>query len=125
MKTLLTATTVLCLLAGTSIAVPFSESIPLPQNVIGTSVCRSQPNVSYTITYDSPFGGHWDLRGKRHMNRDGTYTDSFTGTVTDTAIQATFSPNEFGWVSDWYWLCRHVYVQCTSFSMTITDGGGA
>jgi hypothetical protein len=122
MKTLLTAITVLCILAGTSIAMPFSDSISFPQNVMGTASCRPQPNVNYTISYDSVFGGHWDLTGKRHINRDGTYTDTFRGTVSDTTVQATFGPNNVGWTSDWDWLCNHVYAQCTSFSMTIADG---
>ena len=62
------------------------------------------------------------MSGKRKINRDGTYTDSFHGTVSDTTVLATFGPNNLGWTSDWYYLCGHVYRQCTSFSMTIADG---
>jgi hypothetical protein len=94
----------------------------MPLNAAGMSSCRPSPNVSYTIHYDSVFGGHWELTGKRSINRDGTYTDSFRGTITDTSIQAAFTRNNFEWVSDWYWLCAHVYLPCTSFSMTISDG---
>src|SRR5204862_268630 len=122
MKTLLTAISALGILASTSIAMPFSDSIPMPLNALGTSSCRPSPNISYTISYDSQFGGHWDLRGKRSTNRDGTYTDSFRGTVTDTSVQAAFTRNNFEWVSDSYWLCAHAYLSCTSFSMTISDG---
>jgi len=121
MKTLLTAITVLCVLAGTSIAMPSSDSIPLPENVVGTTRCY-QHNANYTISYDSRFGGHWDLTGRRSLNRDGTYTDSFRGTVSDTTVQATFTRNQFDWLSDSYWLCFHTYKACSSFSMTVSDG---
>jgi hypothetical protein len=122
MKTLLTAIAVLCILASTSIASPYSASIPLAQNAVGDSRCRPQPNEQYTIRYDSTFGGHWELTGKRTINRDGTYTDSFRGTVSDTSMQASLTRNDLDWVSDWYWLCQHTYVQCSSFSITISDG---
>jgi hypothetical protein len=122
MKTLLTAIAVLCILASTSIAIPVSDSIPLPQNTVGASTCRPQPVVHYTISYDSSFGGHWDLTGKRTVNHDGTYTDSFRGTVSDTSMQASITRNDLDWVSDWYWLCAHTYAQCSSFSITISDG---
>ena len=122
MKPVITTLTVLCALASTSFAMPYNNSIPMPQNAMGASTCRPQPVVHYTINYDSQFGGHWELTGKRSMNRDGTYTDSFRGTITDTSIQAAFTRNNFEWVSDWYWLCAHVHLPCTSFSMTISDG---
>jgi hypothetical protein len=120
MKTLLTLA--LYLLAGTAMAMPFSETIPLPQNAVGASSCRPQPVISYTISYDSSFGGHWNLSGRRRINKDGTYTDSFTGTVSDTSIQAALTRNDLDWTSDWYWLCQHAYRQCSSFSITISDG---
>jgi hypothetical protein len=122
MKRFLTAVAVLSVLTGTLIASPFSDSIPVPQNAVGASPCRPQPVVQYTISYDSAFGGHWNLTGRRKINRDGTYTDSFTGTVSDTSIQASLNRNDLDWVSDWYWLCQHAYVQCSSFSITISDG---
>jgi hypothetical protein len=120
MKTLLTAIAVLCILASTATASPFSNSIPLAQNAIG--IVTTQPN-NYAISYDSSFGGHWNLTGKRHVNhREGTYTDSFRGTVSDTFIEGTFTRNDFEWLSDWWWISRHDYKQCLSFSMTISDG---
>lgn len=122
MKTPLTAIAALCILASTSMAVPVSDSIPFAQNIMGSSTCRPPNSVSYTISYDSVFGGHWDLSGKRKNNRDGTYTDKFTGTVSDTSVTATLSPGDFGWTSDSSYLCNHVYLVCISFSMTITDG---
>ena len=122
MKRLLTAVAVLSALTSTLIASPFSDSIPLAQNAVGASPCRPQPVVPYTISYDSAFGGHWNLTGRRKINRDGTYTDSFTGTVSDKSMQASLNRNDLDWVSDSYWLCQHVYVQCSSFSITISDG---
>jgi hypothetical protein len=111
----------LCILASTSIASPVSDSIPLAQNAIGTSTCRPQL-AHYTIRFDSTFGGHWSLTGRRKDNRDGTYTESFTGTVSDTSMQASLTRNDLDWVSDSNWLCQHTYVQCSSFSITISDG---
>jgi hypothetical protein len=122
MKRFLTAVAVLSVLTSTLIASPLSDSIPLAQNAVGGSPCRPQPVVHYTISYDSALGGHWNLSGKRKLNRDGTYTDSFTGTVSDTSIQASLNRNDLDWVSDSYWLCQHAYVQCSSFSITISDG---
>jgi len=123
MKTLLTAIAVLCILAGTAMAMPFSETIPLPQNAVGTTRCQPPSgNINYTLNYDSAFGGHWDLTGHRHIEKNGTYTDSFRGTVSDTSIQAALTRNDLDWISDWFWLCRHEYRQCSSFSITISDG---
>ena len=39
-----------------------------------------------------------------------------------TAIQASLHRNDLDWASDSYWLCQHAYVQCSSFSITISDG---
>src|SRR5439155_26744342 len=94
MKTLLTAIAVLCILASTSIAMPFSDSIPLPENMSGGGRC-SPHKANYTISYDSRFGGQWNLIGRRSFNKDGTYTDSFRGTVSETAVQRTFYRNDF------------------------------
>jgi hypothetical protein len=121
MKRLLTAVAVLCILAGTAVAMPFGDTIPLPNNAVGNSRCHPL-NANYTIVYDSEFGGHWNLSGRRSLNKDGTYTDSFRGTVSDTSIQNTFTRNDFEWLSDSYWLCGHVYKACSSFSMTISNG---
>src|SRR5437867_4531087 len=122
MKTPLRVITVLCILAGTSIASPISDSIPLAQNSFGASRCRPRQNYRYTISFDSTFGGHWDLRGRCSHNNDGTYTEFFSGTVSDTSIQGTFTRNDFDWLSDSYWVCFHTYKACSSFSMTISDG---
>jgi hypothetical protein len=104
-------------------AMPFSATIPLPQDTHGTSSCHPPTgNINYSIEYTSSFGGHWSLTGHRHLEKDGTYTDSFRGTVSDTSIQATLTRNDLDWISDWYWLCGHESRQCSSFSITISDG---
>jgi hypothetical protein len=112
----------LCILASTSMAMPLSDSIPMPLNIVGSSSCRPPHNVIYNIEFDSVLGGHWNLTGHRHLNRNGTYTDSFRGTVWDTSIQAAFNANNFDWISDSYFVCMHADLTCTSFSMTISDG---
>jgi hypothetical protein len=118
MKTLLTAITVLCVLVGTSIAAPLYDTT----TPVGASQCHPVQNFRYTVTFDNPFGGHWNLTGHSQSNRDGTYTDSFSGTIADTAIQAAVTRNDFDWVSDGWFLCHHVQVICSSFSITISDG---
>jgi hypothetical protein len=122
MKTLSAAITVLCILASTSMAVPLSATFGASQNLIGNSHCRPPQNVRYTAQFDSAFGGHWNLTGHRHQHADGTYTDSFRGTVSDTSIQGTFTRNDFDWLSDGWFLCSHKWVLCSSFSITISDG---
>ena len=79
-------------------------------------------NFRYTIAFDSVFGGHWNLTDHTHVNADGTYTDSFRGTVSDTSIQDTFTRDDFDWASDGWFLCRHAQIICSSFSITISDG---
>src|SRR5437867_12288819 len=121
MKTLLTAIAVLCILASTSIAMPFSDSIPLAENIYGGSRC-SPRNANYTISYDSRFGRHWNLTGRRSLNKDGTYTDSVRGTVSHTAVQVPFTRNDFDWLSDSHWRCGHAYQDAFSFSITVSGG---
>jgi len=108
----------LCILAGTSIAAPLYET----SAAMGDSQCHPAQNFRYTIVFDNPFGGHWNLTGHSQSNRDGTYTDSFSGTVSDTAVQAAVTRNDFDWVSDGWFLCHHVQLICSSFSITISDG---
>jgi hypothetical protein len=122
MKTVPPIIAALCILASTSIAVPVSNSLAPVQNVVGQSACHPMQNVRYTIAFDSVFGGHWNLTGHTHLNVDGTYTDSFRGTVSDTSIQDTFTRNDFDWASDGWFLCRHAQIICSSFSITISDG---
>ncbi len=95
MKTLLTATTVLCILASTSIAAPLYDTT----TSIGASQCHPVQNFRYTVAFDNPFGGHWNLTGHSQSNRDGTYTDSFSGT-TDT-LQDSLSTGHDEWL---YWV---------------------
>ena len=79
-------------------------------------------NFRYTIAFDSVFGGHWNLTDHTHVNADGTYTDSFRGTVSDTSIQTRSPVTTFDWASDGWFLCRHAQIICSSFSITISDG---
>jgi hypothetical protein len=86
-------------------------------------MCGCKPlNANYSISYNSQFGGHWNLTGRRSLNKDGTYTDAFRGTVSDTTVHGTFTRNDLDWLSDSYWLCGHAYKACSSFSMTVSDG---
>jgi hypothetical protein len=122
MKTVPTIIAVLCILASTSIAVPVGNTVGPAQNLIGQSTCHPMQNFRYTVAFDSLLGGRWNLTGHTHLNRDGTYTDSFRGTVSDTSIQDTFTRNDFDWASDGRLLCRHVQILCSSFSITISEG---
>jgi hypothetical protein len=116
MKTLLTLA--LYLLAGTAMAMPYDAT-----NQIGDSACKPpKGNQNYSIRYNSSLCGHWELTGHRNKpNPDGTYTDSFRGTVSDTSVNRTFTQADFAWLSDWAWLCPHTARQCT-FSLTISAG---
>jgi hypothetical protein len=118
MKRLLTPIAVLCILASTSIAAPLYQTTSL----VGNTRCHPAQNYSYAVRFDNAFGGHWNLNGRNQLNKDGTYTESFSGTVSDTAVLGTFTRNDFDWVSDGWFLCSHVQVICSSFSITISDG---
>jgi hypothetical protein len=118
MKRLPTAIAVLYVLASTAIAAPLYDTT----GAVGVSQCHPVQNFRYTVAFDSSFGGHWNLTGHSQSNRDGTYTDSFSGTISDTSVQGTSTRNNFDWVSDGWFLCYHVQVICSSFSITISDG---
>jgi hypothetical protein len=108
-------------LTTTAFSFPYSQGMGYPYNLCGDSRCGAN-NTNYNIQFTSNFGGNWQLTGKRSINKDGSYTDSFRGTVSDTSIQATVTRNDCDWLSDSYWLCMHGYKACTSFSMTISGG---
>jgi hypothetical protein len=101
-------------------AAPYGTNIPLPTNASGIL----QWNDKYTIDCDSYFGGHWHLEGRRKQNRDGTYLDTFRGTISDRSISGTFTKtNNFIWLSDSWWLDRyHTWLSCDSFNITISGG---
>src|SRR5262245_55395840 len=115
MKTVPPIIAALCILASTSIAFPVGNTLGPAQNVLGQSTCHPTQNFRFTVAFDSLLGGHWNLTGHTHLNTDGTYTDSFRGTVSDTSIQDTFTRNDFDWVSDSWFLCRHTQIICSSF----------
>jgi hypothetical protein len=114
-----------------SLAMPFTLTLSsafagpcfndiMPANPIGAY----QQNGKYTIEYDHPsFGGHWVISGRIRENKDGTYEETFRGTVTDNKLKGTFTRNDMEWMSDGLYLCMyHEWIPCTSFSMTISDG---
>ena len=121
MRTLLV---VIVLTATTALAVPNSPSLAIPNDIIGLSNCHPASNYRYNIQFTSTFGGIWNLTGHHHANRDGSFTDNFSGTISDTALQGTFTQANFNWLSDSNYLCNpsHNWIAASSFSITI--GGG-
>jgi hypothetical protein len=120
MKTLLA---IILLTATTALAVPNSSSFAIPTDIIGLSNCH-HANFNYSIHYTSTFGGAWNLTGHHHVNKDGTFTDNFSGTISDTTLQGTFTQANFTWLSDSNYICNpsHNWIAASSFSITI--GGG-
>jgi hypothetical protein len=119
MKTLIIA----LLLATASLqAAPYGVNIPLPTETVG----GWQPNGHYTIRYVSAFGGQWDLAwtSRRADNHNGTFTDVFSGTVSDTSINGTFTQANFTWLSDSWYLENgsHGWIPCKSFILMIRNG---
>lgn len=91
-------------------------------NQAGDSTCKPPTgNENYYIRYDSSIGGHWEVTGHRGKLTNGTHTDSFRGSVSDTSINRTYTQADFPWLSDWAWLCPHTARICT-FSLTISGG---
>jgi len=120
MKTLLP---IILLTATTALAVPNSPSIAMPTDIVGQSSCHPA-NFSYSIHYTSTFGGAWNLTGRRNTNQNGTFTDNFSGTISDTTLQGTFTQANFNWLSDSNYLCNpfHNWIAASSFSITIRGG---
>lgn len=119
MKTILITIITLATFLGSLSAAPCSNSIPMPINYMGMYT----GNDKYQVQFDSVFGVHWDIKGwVRESKRLGSYTDSFNGTVSDTKLEGTFTRNDFDWLSDGWYLCMHQWIECTSVSLTISDG---
>jgi hypothetical protein len=119
MKTTLTAMITLALAAAAA-AFPYSETIEYYSVSSSTKWCDRNPCQYHSVFVDS-FGGTWDVTGKR-VGAGGTYTDSFKGTVTDTAIEGTFGPADFEWISESGLACLHEFIDCEDFSVTISRG---
>lgn len=101
-------------------AAPYGTNIPLPTNFGGQS---SEHNHQYRATYDSYFGGHWDVRGRRQNNTDGSYTDTIRGTVSDMALSGTFTKTaSFLWLSDSTRDAGGGWISCDSLTITISGG---
>ena len=96
-------------LTTTAFSFPYSQGMGYPYNLCGDSRCGAN-NTNYNIQFTSNFGGNWQLTGKRSINKDGSYTDSFRGTVSDTSIQATVTRNDCDWLSDSY-LALYAWIQ--------------
>src|SRR5215469_7985247 len=91
-------------LVTTAFCFPYSQAIGYAYSISGSSRCGAN-NANYDIQFTSIFGGNWQLTGRRSLNRDGSYTDSFRGTVSDTSVRATLTRNDFDWLSDAYCIC--------------------
>jgi hypothetical protein len=117
MKTIL-QTIIACLTAGTLTAYPLIGTTGL----VGNTRCHPAQGYNYTVQFDNSFGGRWSLSGHDSLNNDGTRTESFRGTVTDAALNGTFTRANFDWIADGYFLCSHAQALCSSFSITINNG---
>ena len=124
MKILLTA---IAVTAVSALGAPYGPNIPLPTYVAGDYTSN---NNKYHWEYDSYFGGHWTIvTGNVKNNRDGTYTETFHGTISNTALAGTFTKtSSLQWLSDSYFLgnkmvgYHHSWLACESVELVI--GGG-
>jgi hypothetical protein len=117
MKTL--QATIIAFLLATSInAYPILGTT----GIVGNTRCHPIQQFQSAIRFDNSFGGHWDLTGKDTTNANGSHTDSFKGTMTDTSIHRTYTQADFDWISDGWFLCSHAQILCSSFSITISNG---
>lgn len=110
-------------LTGIAHAAPYGINIPLPSATKG--IWYSGPQ-KYIIDYDSNLGGHWHINyGKRSRGRDGSYTDTFRGTVSDVSLNRTITNGGSDqWLSDSWYLENgvHGWLACQTFSVTISGG---
>ena len=117
----------LMLTAVSALGAPYGTNIPLPTYVVGVYTSN---NNKYHWEYDSYFGGHWTIvTGNVKNNRDGTYTETFHGTISNTALAGTFTKtSSLQWLSDSYFLgnkmvgYHHSWLACESVELVI--GGG-
>jgi hypothetical protein len=118
MKNILIIATALCLSARAVTAYPLIGTTGFQ----GNTRCHPVQQFQYSCLFDNSFGDHWDLTGKDTTNTDGTHTESFKGTVTDAALNGTFTRTDFDWIADGYYLCSHAQALCSSFSITVNNG---
>jgi hypothetical protein len=108
-----------------------SPTITGPTNGVGSYRSYgsgSNARVQYQVAYDSPFCGHWVLSGihtEPGYHGQTYFEDSFSGTVSDTSMEGTFTESDFSWLSDPFLFCFQPLgriVQTTSFTITIKGG---
>jgi hypothetical protein len=106
-------------------AAPYGNNIPLPEDAV---TYYKSPAIQYEARYDSWFGGHWEVKGRRQFNKDGTFTDTIAGTCS--APDGTYTQVNFTWLSDsWYAAGRspdnayiHTWIPARSFTLTVSRG---
>ncbi len=105
-------------MVGSVFAAPYSSSIP-DTGISGHCSKRG----SYSGYYYSAFGGNWVIKGHITETKNGA-RESFSGTVSDTTINGTFTEANFDWLSDGYRLCAFYteFELATSFSLNISNG---
>jgi len=117
---------IVLLLSITSLyCAPVSDVIPQPDEISG-GFTRINNRVLYTASYDSAFGGHWEVtEGVIHYSRALHHWtwEYIRGTVSDSTINGTFTENDFMWLADWYRLWDPSEDKfAVSFSITISNG---
>ena len=89
-------------------AAPLSPNISGPINGVGSYRIIGASKVSYQVSYDSGFGGRWNLSGTHTepgYHGQQYFEDSFSGTISDTSLSGTFTSADFSWLSDVYLYC--------------------
>ena len=77
------------------------------------------------MNFSCPMGGVWNTKGRSHDNGDGTFTETFSGKVTDASACGTYTQANFGWLIDGWYLCNpsHTWIKADAFSLTIDARG--
>lgn len=79
-------------------------------------------SAQYTIRYHTQ-NGYFVLKGKVYHNRDGSTTESISGTVTGTTLNGTYTQADFMWLPDVFWMINHYWIAAQSFTLTVTPDG--
>jgi hypothetical protein len=112
-------------------AAPLSPNMSGPINAVGSySIVGNHSNakVVYQVSFDSVFGGHWNLSGTHTepgYHGQQYFEDSFSGTISDTSLKGTFTSVDFSWLSDVYLYCMPPIsrmIQASSFTIKISGG---
>lgn len=112
-------------------AAPLSPTISGPISGIGSYGIvgnHSNAKVAYQVSFDSVFGGHWNLSGTHTepgYHGQQYFEDSFSGTISDTKLSGTFTSADFSWLSDVYLYCLppiNRIIQTSNFTIKISGG---